>query len=453
MNCRISNPSSSWTNRPHRWRFVALRGAVVGAVAVAGLLFTGRDAFAADPVVQFVVTVDAGETARVDTPVKLIVDARSTLSAVKGPAYVTLTGPDGKVIPGQFTQPGLMSRETLDPDELESSRELHFVLPELATGASAQFDVKVYSGVLPEDSSRFRWEKQEGKFAELFFDKRPILRYMCEPVDDSSAARHEETFKVYHHLYDPQGTRYLTKGPGGTFTHHRGIFYGFNNVTYGSQQADIWHCNKGESQVHQEYLSQESGPVLGRHRVRIAWNGRDGKPFASEERELTVYAVKTGELVGFASKLTTTLPSVQLDGDPQHAGFHFRAAQDVDAKTSAQTYYVRPDGKDAPGKYRNWPADKTHVNLPWNVMSFVLDDQRYSVLYSDRPENPKESRFSERAYGRFGSYFEYDLTPEKPLVVNYRLTVVPEEMSVEEATREASELTAPPVARVSLPSP
>jgi len=37
------------------------------------------------------------------------------------------------------------------------------------------------------------------------------------------------------------------------------------------------------------------------------------------------------------------------------------------------------------------------------------------------PRNPKEARFSERDYGRFGSYFEYDLDEGKPLTVNYRL--------------------------------
>jgi hypothetical protein len=35
--------------------------------------------------------------------------------------------------------------------------------------------------------------------------------------------------------------------------------------------------------------------------------------------------------------------------------------------------------------------------------------------------NPKEARFSEREYGRFGSYFERTIEKDKPLTVNYRL--------------------------------
>ena len=33
-------------------------------------------------------------------------------------------------------------------------------------------------------------------------------------------------------------------------------------------------------------------------------------------------------------------------------------------------------------------------------MSFVLDGKRYSVVYLDHPDNPKEARQSERTYGR-----------------------------------------------------
>jgi len=358
---------------------------------------------------------------------------------------------DGAAMPGQLTAPGLMSRETLDEDEIASMKELHFLVPKLAAGTKATYTVTVTPGG-PDAAKGYRWTKAEGKSAELSHGGRPVLKYMCEPVDDSSAARREETFKVYHHLYDPTGTKLLTKGPGGTFPHHRGIFYGFNRISYGDKTADVWHCRNGESQLHQDYLAEEAGPVLGRHRVKVAWNGKDGKAFASEERELTAYATPTGQLIGFASRLTTTLPEVKLDGDPQHAGFQFRATQAVPDKTAAQTYYLRPDGKGEPKSFRNWPGDAGHVNLPWTALSFVLDGQRYTVLYEDRPANPKEARFSERDYGRFGSYFEYALTPEKPLVIAYRLFALPGEMTVADAAREAAELTDPPAAQV-LPAP
>ena len=114
---------------------------------------------------------------------------------------------------------------------------------------------------------------------------------------------------------------------------------------------------------------------------------------------------------------------VRLDGDPQHAGFHFRANMEV-SKTNKETYYVRPDGRGKPGETRNWDAkgkDPKTVNLPWDACSFVVGGKRYTVLRISHPDNPKEARGSERDYGRFGDYFEYDLTPKTPLKLKYRV--------------------------------
>ena len=205
--------------------------------------------------------------------------------------------------------------------------------------------------------------------------------------------------------------------------HHRGIFYGFNRITYGAgKRADTWHCTDGAFQQHERFLASEEGPVLARHRVEISWHGKDAA-FAKEERELTVYNVSGGHLIEFASQLRSTSGRVQIDGDPQHAGFQFRAHNDVDAYTTNETIFIRPDGVGKRGETRNWDPQTRQgpVNMPWNAMSFVLGGKRYTVAYLDRPENTKEARFSEREYGRFASFFEYTIEKDKPLTVNYRL--------------------------------
>ena len=112
-------------------------------------------------------------------------------------------------------------------------------------------------------------------------------------------------------------------------------------------------------------------------------------------------------------------------------------------KTKGKTYYLRPDGKGQPGKFRNWPGDKGHVNLPWNALSIVVGDQRYTVAMLDRPQNPKEARFSERDYGRFGSYFEYEIDENKPLQLNYRVWVQEGEMDVEGVQQLANDFVEP----------
>jgi hypothetical protein len=390
------------------------------------------------------VTVGAGQVARENSPVAVLVALPNELA---DSAEVVVTGPDGKQQPGQITRPGLLV-QSIKAGDNQFVGEVHIVVPKLAAGESATFTAKI-GKTREETPVSFQWvdtskpKGEQDEYAEqsreLRFGARPVLRYMYSKLDESTKESRSATFKPYHHLYDPTGKRLVTKGPGGLFPHHRGIFYGWNKITYGpdgKQQADVWHCNNGEYQEHAEFLSEEAGPVLGRHRVKINWRGRDGQVFAVEQRELTAYNTPGGELVEFASVLTNPSDDpVKLAGDPQHAGFQFRASQDVPDKTKDQTYYLRPDGKGEPGKFRNWPDDKGHVNLPWHALSFVLDDQRYTCCYLDRPDNPKESRFSERDYGRFGSYFEYVVQKEKPLRVNYRLWLQAGEMMGDQVKR------------------
>jgi hypothetical protein len=84
------------------------------------------------------------------------------------------------------------------------------------------------------------------------------------------------------------------------------------------------------------------------------------------------------------------------------------------------------------------------VNLPWNAMSFTLGDQRYTAVYLDHPDNPKPARHSERDYGRFGSYFEYRLTDDRPLALNYRVWLQQGELTGEQAEALSRAFVEPP---------
>jgi len=83
----------------------------------------------------------------------------------------------------------------------------------------------------------------------------------------------------------------------------------------------------------------------------------------------------------------------------------------------------------------NWSAksdnDQTRNQL-WKGMAFRLSEKTYTVAYLDSPGNPKPARYSERDYGRFGSYFATEVTKNEPLSVNYRLVIRMGEMTPEE---------------------
>jgi len=387
--------------------------------------------------VSFDLTVDAGRHELRNVPVRVPM-TRGQIGNARI-ASVTLARTDGQLIPAQWTGPGLTS---------SAAGELHFVLPHLAAGESVR--LKATLSTQPASSrGGFTWHDQPGHHTELKFGERPILTYHYERLDESTPASRVRTYKVFHHVHAPNGDRIVTGGlnddPKVHSPHHRGIFYGFNRITYGNgKRADTWHCIDGAFQQHERFLASEQGAVLGRHRVEISWHGKDAG-FADEERELTVYNVPGGHLIEFASRLRSSSGRVRIDGDPQHAGFQFRAHNDVDAFTSRETIYVRPDGIGKPGETRNWDPQTRQgpVNLPWNAMSFVLDGKRYTVAYLDHPGNPKEARFSEREYGRFGSYFEYTIEKDKPLAVNYRLWLQEGLMQPEEVAALSSSFLEP----------
>jgi hypothetical protein len=398
---------------------------IISLVALGLFFWVGIPlARAAEPI-EITFEVDTGKHERANAPICVPLKLDVTPSDVN----VAMVRDGAARLPAQVTALGLFAKSD------SANAELHFIVPRLDAGEKRSFRARLLTDEgRTTDERPFRWENVPGKQAELSLGDRPVLRYMYEKLDVSSPERRDETIKPYHHVFDPEGDTLITKGPGGQFTHHRGLFFGFNKVTYdGNQPADVWHCRNGESQQHVAFLGEEAGPVLGRHRVKIEWRGRKDDVFAIEERELTAYNMPGGTLIEFASRVETTSGEVKLDGDPQHAGFHFRASNEVSAKTAKQTYYLRPDGKGKSGETRNWPGQKQHVDLPWNAMSFVVGGQRFTALYLDKPTNPKEARFSERDYGRFGSYFEYNLTKEKPLQVNYRVWVQRGELTGDDA--------------------
>lgn len=363
-----------------------------------------------------------------------------------GAAGVTLKG-NGQTVTAQLTAPSI-PHESIPAQAGKVRRDINFILPALKAGETVRFDavddvIKTLDG--------FTWAMTKGPNQRLLLAQRPVLQYMADAYDDSTKESRDLTYKVFHHLYDPAGTRFVTNGgPAGLYPHHRGLMFGFNRVTYGdNKKADTWHCPNPVHVAHHKFLNEEAGPVLGRHRMLVNWHADKKTIFAQEERELTVYNVPGGTLVEFATRLKTTGGKVKLDGDPQHAGFQFRASREIDDKKQNKlTYYLRPDGKGKPGETRNWDAkNKTHQDLPWDAMSFVLGDKRYTVCYLNHPNNPKPSRFSERDYGRFGCYFEYEVTEDRPLVVNYRIWLQDGEMTGEQVQALSSNFTNPPTAK------
>ncbi len=397
---------------------------------------------------EFRITLHSGERELVGVPVRVPLQVPPASADVAD--WQIFTTSSTPPVPALLTMPNFVTA-SLPAENRSVRRDLLFVLPKI----HGKIDIVARPTIPNPDgvtgnpvlfSKKLRWVEKAGAHIDLLAGDQPVMRYMNRPYDADKATR-DLSFKVFHHLWDFEGKRFVTNGGHNNedaatskllYPHHRGLMFAFNRISYGDKQtADTWHCNKGEHTSHVKTLHQLAGVDIAEHRVLLNWHGQKDDVFAQEERQYTVYKLADGVLIEFASRLKSKAGNVRLDGDPQHAGFQFRAHNDVAAKTAKQTYYLRPDGKGALDETRNWDpkTKKGPVDLPWNVLSFVLDDQRYSVEYIDHPNNPGEKRYSERNYGRFGCYFEYDLTEEKPLVLNHRIWFQKGEMTKEQAAR------------------
>ena len=275
-------------------------------------------------------------------------------------------------------------------------------------------------------ADEFHWVNQpQAGTADLLYGDQPVLRYMYG-FDGSTPQARDDTSKVYHHVFGPGTKTLITKGTGGLYPHHRGLFVGWRETSFAGGRLDFWHCIKGEHQRHHKLLAQTGDASQGSMTSEIHWNDANGKPVIIETRTVTARSGSVGNSwqIDWQTSLASERGRVTLDGDRQHAGFQFRAAQSVAESNGAR--YVRPSGfpeqsEAFEGTDKDIPP--LHVDLGWLAMTYSVDGRQYTVEYFEDPSLPKPSRYSERPYGRFGAFFKTTLEPDKPFELRYRLHV------------------------------
>ncbi len=358
------------------------------------------------------VAVAAGAFDRMDTPVC----AEIELSAERMKEPICIAA-EGKVQPAQ-----------IEPADGGKAR-VWWIIDKLAKGQSRTY--ALMPGKAAADGSAFHWKDSSTdkvKSKDLLFGDRPVIRYMHTPFDGSSKESIDITRKPYHHVFDPDGSRLITKGEGGLYPHHRGIFYGHNRVKLPGQakHVDVWSASDAH-QLHTGFVREFGGPVFGGHVVTIDWKDREGKTFATETRTVRVFrSPKDQTLIQFDTTVRTDDGPVALESsNNHHGGVQFRPVQAV-AENKTETRFLRP------GKWTTMPAGvaidvEKHGDfrdLPWNAIQFKIGDRAYTVADLCNPKNPRNAEMSERDYGRFGEYSTWKLTKDSPLSLTYRFWVV-----------------------------
>ena len=247
------------------------------------------------------------------------------------------------------------------------------------------------------------------------------LRTVISPFDSD---RPDQTYKVYTHLMDFEGAFPLTKGVGGRYPHHRGLFIGWNHTHMGGRVLDTWHMRAGrtgpdrERFVCQQWTAWEnlvSEDAAATHAARIDWFVDGESPFIEEVRTLRVFPIGDSmRAVDFQTSLNSLSGSIELRGDPQHAGMQIRMAQEV-ADNEDETGYILPPGA------RVLESDVVE-GAWWACGSMPIRGKRYWVLHMTSPKLVTgEPQYSIRKYGRFGAFFEPVLQEGVPLRLAFRI--------------------------------
>ena len=269
--------------------------------------------------------------------------------------------------------------------------------------------------VEPTDGFTF----EQGLDAKL--NGKTWLRTVTTPFDKSNP---ELTYKVYTHIYDFDGAFPITKGAGGKYSHHRGLFIGWKATHVGDDVVDTWHMRTGRKEgdrdiyAHQqlaEWVALEGTANRVSQTARILWAAEDMEPFIEEERTLIAYPGEDGmHVVDFISVLKTLAGPIQLRGDAHHAGMQVRMSNEVSENESA-TEFILPEGATM--------IDNDNVDGAWWLCgSTLVGGKRYWVLHLTSPDLVTgQPVYSTRLYGRFGAFFEPDLTPDAPLRMAFRI--------------------------------
>lgn len=345
--------------------------------------------------------VDPGQVARLPvSPVGLHLEVPGLPEAVAWDGLLRGDGRD-RHVDVRVAGEGLLELAWLEHDlDAGSPRELELVL----TARDAE----------PQGLG-FGWASEEG--SRTLRGEAPVWQHMLAWDPE----RHDETFRPYTHLYGLHGER-LTKGPGGLYPHHRGVFLGWTRTRTASGTHNFWSI-PGAPRPHQEHVGWDAErewtcATLARVAARAEWRTAAGEAPVEEHREWTTrrYDYAPG-LTQVVHDYTVTLRArgeepIHLGGDPAHAGFQVRLAQSVaDAKACRYTFPESATG----GRGDNWQG------CTWVAATFPMGERRYELLFMDHPSNPDATTFNTRDYGRFGPSFFQDLVPGEPLVLRYAL--------------------------------
>lgn len=297
-------------------------------------------------------------------------------------------------------------------------RRLHFVEVQLAAGATREYRLGGSAeGAKAESDEAFEgWRSQSAQAASGL---QRGGRVWLQRISGYRPGEHELSFKVYDHIYGHDADRPLTKGLGGQFPHHRGLFLGWNQAKRCELTHDFWHGRTGEVLEEAEEKREVFGlgKVCGSMRTHSRWHLGSEETWIEETRTVTLWATAPGRRL-FDVEVRLVNPGskhVALRGDPHHAGLHLRLASEVEA-VAKEVVWAWPEKSIDQGNDIRAGASAAIGSIPWRGGSLVVGMQ-------DQGPATADLRLCARGYGRFGVFREFEIPPGGEAALRVRFSL------------------------------
>lgn len=224
----------------------------------------------------------------------------------------------------------------------------------------------------------------------------------------------------FHPLNTPGGVTVTEVGPE-DHRHHRGVFFGWVEMT-GAQKADFWGWGepaptRGRRIVNQSVETAPPGLGYTRFRIRNEWQV-EGARMVSEDLRAGVALLEGGTVLELTVQFSVEAPVTLARWAFGGFGVRLRKNATIQA-ISAGGVVNRPAPKHTdPGT--NWP------DAPWyGLHSRYADGRETTVAVVGRSTHPPTSWHVVPEIGLINPSITgpgaVTLTPEKPLVLRYRV--------------------------------
>ena len=395
-----------------------------------------------------VITVEAGNYERIDTPVCVRTNDIQFDFEKEPFVIVEVKGNDEKEIPAQY--------------ESGNPSKLWFILSG-KTEAGAKRTFKIYARK-PQVNLKGITAEKDDKALTLKEGDSNILsyQYAVMPAPAGQSKLYDRSGFI-HPLWSPEGN-VLTDIHPPDHIHHMGIWMPWTHTHYEGKMIDFWNVGDGTGTVRfSKFISSTSGPVFGGFKAEqehVGLKTSEGeKVILDEIWDVRAYNVGWGstppsisnsESVGQAppyiidfkstQKNITDIPLIQ--DEYRYGGFGFRGSREWKGANSA---YLTSEGK---------TRENGHATTArWCDLSGVIDSKWEGVTIMSNPENfrhpepmriwpePDNYVFFNFAPSQAG---EWVMEPGKDYVFQYRLFVHEEKPNVEDIERVWNDYANPP---------